>query len=179
MFTTDRLRLRAARDSDYENMFNLWNTESVIRGGGANEYIVPRGPGHKETLEALVNKTTMFAIIETKEETPVFVGFTNINIREPKNRDADFGILLAPEFWGRGYGTEVTRFMVNYAFVELGVHRVSLWVFSHNVSAIALYKKIGFVEEGRRRKSIWVSGKWEDFVLMGILEDEWEQLKQR
>ncbi|KAL0580103.1 hypothetical protein V5O48_001879 [Marasmius crinis-equi] len=179
MFTTERLRLRAALDSDYENIFKLWNTESVMRGAAASDYVVPRSPGYKEALQRMVDKTTMFAIVETKEETPVFIGLTDLHVREPKNRDADFGIMLAPEFWGKGYGTELTRFMVDYAFVELGLHRVSLGVFSHNVAAIALYKKIGFVEEGRKRKSTWVGGKWEDFISMGILEDEWAQLKDR
>ncbi|KAK1226592.1 hypothetical protein PQX77_010432 [Marasmius sp. AFHP31] len=179
MFTTERLTLRAALDSDYDKLFKLWNTEAVTRGAFASTYMAPWGPGHKEDLERMVNKSTMFAIIETKEEIPTFVGMTRMHIMEPKNRDADFGIAFLPEFWGKGYGTEVSVFMVNHAFVELGAHRVSLWAFSHNTAALALYKKIGFVEEGRKRKSVWVGGKWEDFILMGVLEDEWVALSQR
>ncbi|KAK1226593.1 hypothetical protein PQX77_010433 [Marasmius sp. AFHP31] len=179
MFTTERLTLRAVVDADYDKLFELWNTEAVMRGAGANAYIVPYGAGQKEELERLANKSTMFAIIETKEENPTFVGMTRMHILEPKNRDAEYGISFMPECWGKGYGTEVTAFMVNHAFMELGVHRVSLWAFGHNTAALALYKKIGFVEEGRKRKSIWVGGKWEDFILMGILEDEWVPLSQR
>ncbi|KAG7088475.1 hypothetical protein E1B28_012464 [Marasmius oreades] len=179
MFTTERLSLRAVRESDYDNLVRVWNTESVSRLAGANYYVVPHGPKLKQTLDDIVNKSTFFAIIETndKGEVPAFVGIVRMDIACPKNRDAEYGISLMPEFWGRGYGKEVTRFMVNYAFDEMAAHRVSLWVFSHNTVALALYKKIGFIEEGRRRKSIWVGGKWEDFIMMGILEDEWKTLE--
>ena len=141
MFTTKRLTLRAVLDSDYEKLLKLFNTESVMRGG-ANGYLIPWASGQKEVLERLVKSSTMYTIIETREETPLFVGFARLDITQPKNRDAEFGIMLMPEFWGKGYGTEVTKFVVNHAFVELGAHRVSLWTFSHNASAMALYKKM-------------------------------------
>ncbi|KAF9474124.1 hypothetical protein BDN70DRAFT_816212 [Pholiota conissans] len=57
------------------------------------------------------------------------------------------------------YGTEVTRFMTDYAFQSLNVHRVSLGVFGENERAAGLYRKIGFVEEARRRKARWTNGK--------------------
>lgn len=36
---------------------------------------------------------------------------------------------------------------------------------THNIS--------GFVEEGRRRKSNWINGAWQDSIYMGLLEEEW------
>ena len=141
MFTTKRLTLRAILESDYDKILKLCNTESVMRGAGVNANLVPWGTAQKEWLERLV-KCTMCAIVETKEETPLFVGLTSMNIAQPKNREAEFGVMFMPEFWGKGLGTEVTEFMVNHAFVELGAHRVSLWAFGHNTPALALYKKM-------------------------------------
>jgi len=60
----------------------------------------------------------------------------------PKNRDGIFGIMLEPKFWGRGYGEEVTRFVVDYCFHSLGLHRVSLGVFDGNERAKKLYEKV-------------------------------------
>ena len=37
---------------------------------------------------------------------------------------------------------------------ERGLHKLSLGVFAHNAAAIALYRKFGFLEEGRRIKHI-------------------------
>ncbi|KAF9050901.1 acyl-CoA N-acyltransferase, partial [Rhodocollybia butyracea] len=102
-----------------------------------------------------------------------FVGTTSITMTHPKNRDGIFTIMLSPKFWGRGYGEEVTRWVVDYAFRSLGLHRVSLGVFDGNERAKKMYQKVGFVEEGRKRKVNWINGHWEDNVLMGILQEEW------
>jgi RimJ/RimL family protein N-acetyltransferase len=91
-------------------------------------------------------KATLALIIERKPEKdgeePMFIGFTDIVILSPKNRDAMFGIMLLPKAWGRGYGTEVTKFIVNHSFRWLAAHRVSLTVFSGNEGAIVLYKRV-------------------------------------
>jgi len=42
---------------------------------------------------------------------------------------------------------------------------------------VHLYKRMGFVEEGRIRESVWLDRKWYDEVHLGILESEWEALR--
>jgi RimJ/RimL family protein N-acetyltransferase len=50
-----------------------------------------------------------------------------------RNRSATFGILIGePECRGKGYGTETTRLMLDYAFTTLGLHNVMLTVFEFN-----------------------------------------------
>ena len=52
---------------------------------------------------------------------------------------------------------------------EQGVHKLGLSVFSHNAAAIALYRKYGFVEEGRRVKHYRrASGEFWDSIEMGL-----------
>jgi RimJ/RimL family protein N-acetyltransferase len=88
-------------------------------------------------------------------------------------------------------GTEATRWIVNHAFEQLGMHRVSLGVIGDNPRAITLYENMcadvpsrlfpsksacrGFVEEGRERKANYQDGKWWDIVSMGILEEDWKR----
>jgi len=51
-----------------------------------------------------------------------------------------------------------------------GLHKLSLEVFPHNEAALALYRKFGFVEEGRRvRHYRRESGELWDSVVMGLL----------
>ncbi|ESK94979.1 gnat family [Moniliophthora roreri MCA 2997] len=176
MFITNRLNLRPFAVGDSDLLLKMWNTEPV-QLTITNEYIVPRPPKYKEELEKWINETTFFVIIETKDKNE-FMGFASLKVGSFSHRDSLYGIGLLPEFWNKGYGTEVTKFVVDYTFVSLGVHRVSLNVFGCNQGAIAVYKKIGFIEEGRKRKSIWMAGRWEDNIIMGILEDEWEALKK-
>ncbi len=103
------------------------------------------------------------------------VGLHNINWT---SRHATFGIAIwLPEYFGKGMGTEATKLMLQYAFDYLNMHRVKLEVYEYNERAIHVYKKLGFVEEGRWRKQRYLKGRYYDVILMGILKEEWEQKK--
>jgi RimJ/RimL family protein N-acetyltransferase len=79
--------------------------------------------------------------------------------------------------WGRGYGTEATRLMIDHAFGSLGLHRVALFVFEFNERAIRAYRRVGFVVEGRSRESVWRDGSWWDELAMSILESDWRRAR--
>jgi len=77
------------------------------------------------------------------------------------------------EFWGKGYGTEMMRLCLQYAFTELNVHRVSLGLHSYNPRALKSYEKAGFRLEGCTRGDTLREGKRTDGFWMGILREEW------
>jgi RimJ/RimL family protein N-acetyltransferase len=77
------------------------------------------------------------------------------------------------EYRGKGYGTDAMRVLLRYVFNELNMRRASLIVFEYNPRAIRSYEKVGFVYEGRVRGMIKRDGKRWDFLLMGILREEW------
>ena len=89
------------------------------------------------------------------------------------SRAATFGILIGAGHIGRGYGTEASVVLLNYAFAVLGYHKVNLDLFEYNARALALYEKLGFVHEGRRRENHWSRGRFWDDILMGITAEEW------
>jgi RimJ/RimL family protein N-acetyltransferase len=45
-------------------------------------------------------------------------------------------------------------------------------VVADNAAARHVYRKVGFVEEGRQRESFRRAGKWHDMILMSLLEGE-------
>jgi RimJ/RimL family protein N-acetyltransferase len=77
--------------------------------------------------------------------------------------------------WGKGFGTEATRLMLDHAFGTLGLHRIALYVFEFNERAIRAYRNAGFVIEGRSRESIWRDGRWWDELAMSVLESDWRR----
>jgi RimJ/RimL family protein N-acetyltransferase len=79
------------------------------------------------------------------------------------------------DVWGRGYGTEATRLILDHAFGTLGLHRIALTVFEFNERAIRAYRSCGFVVEGRARESIWRDGRWWDELAMSVLASEWRE----
>jgi RimJ/RimL family protein N-acetyltransferase len=82
---------------------------------------------------------------------------------------ADLGMAVAKEWRGQGVGSALLAAALAWAR-ERGLHKVCLSVFPHNAAAIALYRRYGFVEEGRRVKQYRrQSGELWDTIEMGLL----------
>lgn len=63
---------------------------------------------------------------------------------------------------GKGFGTEVLRWAMDFLFNSLALHRCELMVSAGNSRAIHCYEKVGFVREGVSRSAYWDNGKWMD-----------------
>ncbi len=118
------------------------------------------------------NSSKCYIIQEKHLQTPI--GITSLINIDDKNRNAECIIDIGEkEYWGKGYGTEAMKLLLDFAFLELNMHRVSLSVFSFNKNAIHLYEKIGFSNEGKSRQSLFREGKWHDTIHMGLLQNEY------
>jgi diaminopimelate decarboxylase len=78
---------------------------------------------------------------------------------------ASLGIAVAAEVRGRGIGTALMREALRWSR-SVGVEKIVLSVYPHNVGAIALYRRFGFVEEGRLARHSRKSYGDEDEILM-------------
>lgn len=106
------------------------------------------------------------------------IGTCALSQLDADNGSALFHITIGEQdTWGRGYGTEATRLMVDHAFGALSLHRVGLTVFSFNDRAIRSYRSVGFVVEGRAREAIWREGRWWDEIAMSLLDSDWKALR--
>jgi RimJ/RimL family protein N-acetyltransferase len=114
-----------------------------------------------------------FTIYERASGRPI--GTTSLNGIDQRNGAAEFGILLGEaDARGKGYGTEVTQLMLDYAFTALSLHSVMLRVLAVNVAGLRAYQKAGFREIGRRRASQLLAGEWIDTIYMDCLASEFE-----
>ena len=113
-----------------------------------------------------------FTIYERSTERPI--GNCGLHDIDYGNRTAEFGILIGePDARGKGYGTEATSLILDYAFTALGLHNVMLRVFAYNPAGVRAYTKAGFKEFGRRRESQFMGGKYWDVIYMECLATEW------
>jgi RimJ/RimL family protein N-acetyltransferase len=88
-------------------------------------------------------------------------GFVQLGIGDPNDRR-------------HGYGTQVLRLLLRYAFDELNLYRLTAVIPEYNPLALHLFSKAGFVEEVRRRKALNRDGKRWDLLHLGILHEEWD-----
>ncbi|GHO83913.1 GNAT family N-acetyltransferase [Dictyobacter formicarum] len=112
-----------------------------------------------------------FTVYDRASLTPI--GRVDLEEINHRDRRAEFGIEIGePDYRGRGYGTEATRLMLDYAFTGLGLHNIGLYTWEYNLAAQAVYKKAGFREVGRRRQAKFMGGKLWDIIYMDCLSTE-------
>lgn len=110
-------------------------------------------------------------------ESNQFIGACAFKDLRWQSRHSLFWIGIGePAMRGRGFGSDATRVLLRYAFLELNLNCVALEVFSFNVPAIAAYRKVGFKEDGLMRSFLYRDGVHYDMHLMSMLRSEWEAL---
>jgi RimJ/RimL family protein N-acetyltransferase len=91
------------------------------------------------------------------------------------NRHAEFSIVIGDDTArGHGLGQFATHGILRHAFGDLNLRRVSLTVLANNERAINLYRKIGFVEEGRARQAVFKNNEYIDLIQMAMLAEEFQ-----
>jgi len=104
------------------------------------------------------------------------IGHTNLRDVNTVHRTGEIGILIGErDCRGKGYGTEVVRLILDFAFNGLNLHNVWLDTLSVNPSAVASYTRAGFREIGRRREAYRIGGQTYDVILMDCLARDFQR----
>ncbi|MCW8379974.1 GNAT family N-acetyltransferase [Streptomyces justiciae] len=175
VLTGEKTVLRPFTEADAEVMAEIIRDPEVVRFTG--------GPDAEFTLEHLRSwygsrsaQPDRLDLAVTDRATGELVGEVVLYEWDARARGCTFRTFLGPRGRGRGLGSEATRLVVGYGFEELGLHRVQLEVYGHNTRALRAYEKVGFVREGVRREADLRDGRWVDWVIMAVLEQEWAAL---
>ncbi len=129
----------------------------------------------REWLEKTIRDKGTLSLGIVVRETGALIGYAGIAAINAVNRSGEYYILIGDKgSWGKGYGTAVTRIIVDYGFASLNLHRIMLTVSSLNEGGVRAYRKAGFVEEGVMRQAGYRDGAYHDKIIMSILRLEWE-----
>ncbi len=175
MLRGEKVTLRGITRDDLPRIWRFNNDLDVELAGGGD----PPMPQSLERLRAEFDRDAAnggrdgadFVV----EVDGLVVGRCGLMGIDPTHRTAMLGIGIGdPAYWGRGYGREAVRLLLDYAFRLRNLRRVWLWVHADNERAIRAYRACGFLEEGRLREHVWSNGRYVDAVYMGVLRDEWQ-----
>ena len=114
-----------------------------------------------------------FQIAIALKETGTLVGDCALKIDEHDERQAEIGYTLARAYQGKGIAAEAVSCVLDYAFRELGLHRVIAITDCENTASVALLGRLGLRREGHFIQNVWFKGQWADEYLYAILQDEW------
>jgi RimJ/RimL family protein N-acetyltransferase len=150
--------VRPGQAQDARATAELFATVAAERDGIASE--PPVDVAQRAEMFARSAPNSIVAVAGT-----VIVGMIHIEVS--RFGFADIAMLVDRGWRGRGVGTALVQAAIAWAG-ERGLHKLCLEVFPHNVAAIALYRKCGFTEEGRRvRQYRRANGEIWDAILMG------------
>ena len=86
------------------------------------------------------------------------------------------GYWLSEDAQGQGIATRVVRALCDYCFNELGLGRVEIRCAPQNTRSRRVPERLGFTEEGTLRRMDKLEYGWSDWVVYGLLADEWHAL---
>jgi RimJ/RimL family protein N-acetyltransferase len=115
----------------------------------------------------------IYTFVIEELESHKYVGICEVNDIDWKNSVATIGIFIGKPFWGKGFGTEAMRLLINFIFEEMNINKIKLSVFGFNNRAIKMYENLGFKKEATLREQIFREGKYHDEIIMGLLKREW------
>ena len=169
----DRIYFSPRNIEDAETCVKWLNDFEVTDYTGRSPMIMDI-EGEKEYLANKKNNSVVFVIVKLKNDEMIgTIGFDKIDYI---NKVGTLGIMIGEkENREKGYGTEAINLLLDYGFNYLNLNSVNLDVMEFNGRGIACYKKCGFKEMGRKRKNIFVNGKYYDKLFMDILKEEFDE----
>ena len=162
------------RNSEDVELFTEWlNDFSVTDYIGRSQMIVTL-KGEKEFLETEPDNGIVLVIVTLEENK--LIGTISLDNINRVSRTASLGIFIGDKnYRSKGYGTEAIMLILDYGFNYLNLNNIKLDLMEFNERAFNCYKKCGFKEYGRRRKSEFVNGKYYDKISMDILAEEFKE----
>jgi diamine N-acetyltransferase len=175
MLSGDRVVLRPIERTDLPRLWEFLEDPEVAvladLGPIVPTSLVEYEAKYDERLRE-TNKDWVAFAIEVDGEV---IGECDLHHIHQFTRSCELGIAIGRDFWGKGFGQDAVRTLVDYAFEHLNMNRVGLFVLADDARAVGAYRRAGFVEEGRLRQHSWVRGTFEDELVMSFLREDWKK----
>lgn len=167
------------REKDAEVASTWTHDPAYLHGIGASPAL-PRSAAkikkQYETLEKSMDEGKRFYFTVRTKDNDRLIGFGEIFRIGWTNQSGTLALGIgSADDRRRGFGAEILRLLVRYAFDELSFYRLSAQISADNTAALALFQKAGFVEEVRQRNGIHRDGQRWDLIHLGLLQEERQQ----
>lgn len=176
---TDRLILRDYEPEDYDAYFKLKSDSKTMY------YLQDIKLSSKEEADRdfanilkdrkSKNRKFYFFHVELKasHEQVGSVGYTVVDCT-PMGKLVHAGYFSYPQFWSHGYVTEAFNRVLEYAFLENDVYRVTTGCLAENIGSEKVMIKCGMIKEAEHIEWEWHDGKMKNRLEYRLLKHEWE-----
>jgi ribosomal-protein-alanine N-acetyltransferase len=128
-------------------------------------------------MESFAGSPNQYWAIHLREQPEVMLGSITAYV-DVFNSTADVGILLGYKaYWRGGYGSEAFSAVVNWLFACRRMRKVTAGTMASNQGMLAVMRRAGMHEEGRRERHFLVNGQEVDMVFAAVFSDHWAAIK--
>ena len=174
MLRAGKIRLRARDEADVPILHAELQEDVAMRSQADSRPWRPVSPGTAAAPYAVSeprDDVAIFSVVELAGDE--LAGDALLWGIDLHNRTAHLGLGLRPAFRGRGLGTDVVRALCVYGFTVRGLHRLQIETLVTNAAMLKAAERGGFTREGTLRQAAWVTGKFVDEVILGLLVADW------
>jgi len=166
MIAGELVILRALEPSDLERCYRWMNDPNIVRTLKSR---YPMAFDHEALwLDEAVrgsNGARHFAI--ENRESRDHIGNASIHEIDWVSRNAYFGLFIGePSAWNKGFGSDVVRTIVHFAFNEMNLLKLKINVFDYNERARHLLAGHGFIQEGKLQREFYREGTLHDILIL-------------
>lgn len=172
----ERVRLRGIEPGDWETFMRFDQESDDVRSGGM--LAPPRSAErYRQWAAERAAKVPQPGVddfelaIESLSEECV-VGSIGTHLSDRRAGTFGFGLGIGRPHQRRGYASEAIVLLLRYMFWERRYQKCNVGVYAYNTASLGLHAKLGFVEEGRRRRAEFLAGRYHDEVLLGLTVEE-------
>lgn len=160
--------LRPVNESELELMLS-WRNAPTVRENMYTTHEISRTEHLSWWERSRHSNFQRYFMYEFQGQPLGIVGFTDI---DQGNQNSSWAFYASPNA-PKGTGSRMEILALDYAFHELGFHKICCEVLAFNTTVIKLHKKFGFKIEGILREQYYRSGSFIDIYRLGLLASEW------
>lgn len=164
--------VQAVTESDLP-MVLAWRNHPAIRSYMLTQHEISLQE-HRKWFERVQHDKTRQQLIVRDGADPI--GFVQFN-PVAQGGIADWGFYARPDA-PKGSGSKLGHAALEYAFKDLGLHKVCGQAIEINAASIAFHQKLGFVEEGRLREQQRIGEKYHTLFCFGLLAKDWQAVQR-
>jgi len=170
--TGEKICLRTGVNKDVINILEHSYTiiaEEEFQITTPDEFYFSEKQGKQWIKEHNDNPDNILIVAESENKIIGMISFRIIPRIKLRHQGA-FGLSVDKEWRDKGIGKLLVEILIEWGKDNSLIEKICLEVFSTNQRAIHLYKKLGFIEEGRRVKHVKTKdGEYVDLILMYVL----------
>ncbi len=171
----DGYHVRGLRESDVNGPYPMWFEDQDVCKYNSHGTFAKNLDWFRAYFERLNGENQL--VWAVCHEDDGHIGNASLQGISFVNRNAEFSILIGERaHWRRSVGLAAGMKLLQHGFTKLNLEKVYCGTAATNLGMQKLAGRLGMVEEGRRRKHLFLEGEWVDTIEYGVLREEFERI---